>query len=157
ETVAPRVLTLPPDIEAYQPPNPLPKDAKPYKIRGEFLFHCHVEMHMMQGLVGLVRVSQVIYLTPADKAIVEATTGLPLAPNNNDCPTVDLARCNNSMGGQWQTLPNLPEVTMMHAVLLANTNRVLYWGYGPQLDQSRVWDQATGLYTQPANQPQTVQ
>ena len=42
----------------------------------------------------------------------------------------------------------------MHAVLLANSSRILYWGYGPRADQSRLWDQATGLYTQPANQPQ---
>lgn len=41
----------------------------------------------------------------------------------------------------------------MHAVLLANSSHLLFWGYGPQGDQSRVWDQATGLYTQPTNQP----
>jgi hypothetical protein len=44
----------------------------------------------------------------------------------------------------------------MHAVLLANSARILYWGYGPRQDQSRVWDQATGLYTPPANQPADV-
>lgn len=41
----------------------------------------------------------------------------------------------------------------MHAVLLPNSNRILYWGYGQRSDQSRIWDQTTGLYTQPANQP----
>jgi hypothetical protein len=44
----------------------------------------------------------------------------------------------------------------MHAVLLANSDRVLFWGYGPRADQSRLWDQATGAYTQPANQPQAL-
>ena len=41
----------------------------------------------------------------------------------------------------------------MHAVLLANSTRILFWGYGQRPDQARLWDQATGLYTSPANQP----
>jgi hypothetical protein len=41
----------------------------------------------------------------------------------------------------------------MHAVLLPKTTRVLFWGYGPRVDQSRVWDQTTGVYSQPTNQP----
>ena len=41
----------------------------------------------------------------------------------------------------------------MHAVLLPNSSRILFWGYGQLADQCRLWDQATGLYTQPTNQP----
>src|SRR5262245_66695353 len=41
----------------------------------------------------------------------------------------------------------------MHAVLLANSSRILFWGDGQRADQSRLWDQSTGLYTHPANQP----
>ena len=44
----------------------------------------------------------------------------------------------------------------MHAVLLPKTSRLLFWGYGPRPDQTRLWDQATGAYTQPANQPTSV-
>jgi hypothetical protein len=44
----------------------------------------------------------------------------------------------------------------MHALLLANSSRVLYWGYGQRADQSRLWDQTTGLYTLPTNQPIAV-
>jgi hypothetical protein len=44
----------------------------------------------------------------------------------------------------------------MHAVLLANTKSVLFWGEGPRVDQTRLWDQTTGLYTEPANQPANI-
>jgi len=40
----------------------------------------------------------------------------------------------------------------MHAVLLPNSNRILYWGYGQRADQSRLWTRTLNLY-QPANQP----
>jgi hypothetical protein len=66
---------------------------------------------------------------------------------------VDFSRCANAMGGKWEELPGLPDITFMHAVLLPNSNRVLYWGYGPRPDQSRVWDQTTGTYSAPPNQP----
>src|SRR5262249_45404748 len=62
-------------------------------------------------------------------------------------------RCANAVGGRWEELPGLPQITFMHAVLLANSSRLLYWGYGQRADQSRLWDQTTGLYTQPTNQP----
>jgi len=46
ETQAPPVLLLPPGFEHCDGPH---KGAKEYKLRGDFLVHCHVEMHMMQG------------------------------------------------------------------------------------------------------------
>jgi plastocyanin len=156
DTVVPQVLTLPQHIEQYQPPHHPPKNARPFHLRGEFLFHCHVEMHMMQGLAGLVRARQTVWLTRADADLLSATIGLPLDPGDNACPAVDLSRCANAMGGKWEELPGLPGITFMHAVLLPNTTRLLFWGYGPQPDQSRLWDQATGLYTSPANQPADV-
>jgi len=156
ETVAPPVLLLPPGIQHSQDPEHRPEDATPFQLRGDFLVHCHVEMHMMQGLVGVVRAQQTLWLTPAQKAQLEAETGLPLDPGDNACQPVDLDRCATAMGGKWEQVPGTPQVTMMHAVLLANSPRVLFWGYGPQADQSRIWDQTTGQYTQPANQPQAV-
>jgi FtsP/CotA-like multicopper oxidase with cupredoxin domain len=156
ETTAPPPLLLPPEIEKKQHSDCRDPHAKPYRLRGDFIFHCHVEMHMMQGLVGVVRSRQTVWLTPAEAAQLEAQTGLPLDHGDNDCPAVDLTRCANALGGKWEELPNLPEVTFMHALLLANSSRILFWGYGPRADQTRIWDQATGLYTQPANQPQTL-
>jgi FtsP/CotA-like multicopper oxidase with cupredoxin domain len=156
ETTAPPVLLLPPDIEKHQHEGTHRHGAHAYHLRGDFLFHCHVEMHMMQGLAGLVRASQTVYLTKAEAFHLRATSGLPLDPGGNSCPAVDMERCKNAMGGKWEELPNLPEITMMHAVLLANSSRVLFWGYGPRADQSRLWDQATNLFTQPAPQPQAL-
>jgi plastocyanin len=156
ETVAPPVLLLSPDLEKAQHPDHRHKGTKPYHLCGDFLFHCHVEMHMMMGLAGLVRSRQTVWLTPTEAKELSKEIGLPIDPGDNSCPNVTLDRCQKAMGGEWEELPNLPQITFMHAVLLANSSRVLFWGYGPMADQSRIWDQATGLYTVPANQPQAV-
>ena len=156
ETTAPPVLLLSPELEKCQHPDHRPKGSKQYHLRGDFLFHCHVEMHMMMGLAGLVRSHQTVWLTPKQVQELSAEIGLPLDPGDNACPNVAFDRCQLAMGGRWEELPGLPQITFMHAVLLANSTRILFWGYGPMADQSRVWDQATGLYTQPANQPQAV-
>jgi FtsP/CotA-like multicopper oxidase with cupredoxin domain len=153
ETEAPPVLLMPPGYEQCHEPH---RGAKPFTLRGDFLVHCHVEMHMMAGLVALLRSHQTVYLTAAQKHGLETTVGLPLDPGDNACPAVDLNRCANSVGGQIHDVPGLPEITFMHAVLLPKTNRLLYWGYGPRNDQTRLWDQDTGLYTQPVNQPASL-
>jgi plastocyanin len=150
ETEAPPVLLLPDEFEHCHRPH---KGAKEYHLRGDFLVHCHVEMHMMQGLVALLRSRQTVHLTPQEAQKLGAQIGLALDPGDNSCPAVHLDRCANAVGGRWEELPGLPEVTFMHAVLLANSSRILFWGYGQRADQSRLWDQATGLYSQPANQP----
>jgi plastocyanin len=151
DTQAPPVLLLPPGFEHCHHPH---DGSTAYHLRGDFLVHCHVEMHMMQGLAALVRSQQTVHLTPAEAQQIGAQIGLALDPGGNACPTVQLDRCANAVGGRWEELPGLPEVTFMHAVLLPNTSRLLYWGYGPRADQARLWDQTTGLYTQPVNQPQ---
>ena len=156
ETVAPPVLLLPPEIEECQHPHHRPPGAHEYHLRGDFLVHCHVEMHMMQGLVALLRSKQTVWLTAQQKHELETTVGLPLDPGGNACPAVTPNRCANAIGGRWDELPGLPEVTFMHAVLLPHSSRILFWGYGQRSDQARLWDQATALYTQPANQPYAI-
>jgi len=153
ETEAPPVLLLPPGFEHCKEPH---KGSHPYELRGDFLVHCHVEMHMMQGLTALVRSQQTVHLTHKEKADLEAEIGLPLDPGDNSCPIVDPDRCATAIGGRWEELPGLPGVTFMHAVLQPNSSRLLFWGYGPRADQARLWDQTTGLYTVPANQPQSL-
>ena len=152
DTEAPPVLLLPPELEHCHHPH---KGAKEYCLRGDFLVHCHVEMHMMQGLVAVVRAHQTVHLTPKEAAEVDAQIGLALDPGDNACPSVQLDRCANSVGGRWEELPGLPEVTFMHAVLLPKFDRILYWGYGPRADQARLWDQTTG-YSAPTPQPQSL-
>ncbi len=156
ETTAPPVLLLPPEIQKYQESKKRPRDAKPFKVRGDFLFHCHSESDLRQGLAGLVRSTQTVWLTSEQASTLQSQTGLPLDPGDNSCPAVDFDHCANATGGKWEELPGVPGVTFMHAVLLPNTTSVLFWGYGPRPDQSRVWDQATGLYSPPANQPSDI-
>src|SRR6516162_5209214 len=105
ETKAPPVILLPPDIEKSQHPDHRPKTATEYHLRGDFLVHCHVEMHMMQGLAGLVRSHQTVYLTPQEAQRLKTQIGLPLDPGNNACPAVQLDRCASAVGGQWEELP----------------------------------------------------
>ena len=156
ETVAPPVILLPTDIEAMQDPDCRHKDAKPYRLRGDFLFHCHVEMHMMQGLAGLVRSHQTVWLTPEQAKKIAAESGLPLDHGGNACPNVDEHRCEALNCGKWETVPGATAVCMMHAALLPNTQRVLIFGYGDSRDDlSRVWDYSTptGSFLVPPNQP----
>jgi len=157
ETTAPPVLLLPPEIEKQQPPKKRPRGAKAYHIRGDFLVHCHIEMHMAQGLAAIVRARQTIWLTPKQAAQLAKETGLPLDHGDNNCPPVDLDRCQSLGCGKWEEVTGAPEVTMMHSALLPDTNKVLYWGYH-RMDQSRLWDYTTaaGVYSTPGNQPSNV-
>jgi plastocyanin len=153
ETEAPPVLLLPPEFEHCHRPH---QGAKEYHLRGDFLVHSHVEVHMMQGLVALLRSRQTVYLTPQEAQKLGAEIGLALDTGNNASPAVRLDRFANAVDGAWELLPGLPDLTFMHAVLLANSSRLLFWGYGQRDDQSRLWDQTTGLYTEPTNQPIAV-
>jgi len=156
ETTAPPVLMLPEAIANTQAPSKRPRRAKPYRLRGDFLVHCHVEMHMMQGLAGLVRSRQTVWLTDAQAQQLRDTIGLPVDDGTNNCPDVDFDRCNKIGCGSWQEVPGSPEVCFMHAMLLPGTRQVLYWGYGDSRDDlSRIWDYSvgTGAFSLPANQP----
>jgi hypothetical protein len=152
ETVVPLVVHLPPEVEQYQQPDKRPPDAKPFKLRGDFLFHCQTVADTVQGLAGLVRATQTIWLKPADANRLR----LPLDPGDNSCPVVDFDRCANAANGKVEIVPGQPEVIFMHAVLLPNTARVLYWGEGPQPDQTRIWNQDDGSFSQPVNQPADI-
>ncbi len=159
ETSAPPVLLLPPDIAKGQDPDHRPKHARKYHVRGDFLFHCHVEMHMMGGLAGLVRSRQTLWLTPAQAKRLANETGLPLDHADNDCQTIDPERCHALDCGKWEEVAGSPSVCMMHACLLPKSQKVLYWGYGDTRDDiSRVWDYSTpaGSFAAPANQPFAV-
>jgi FtsP/CotA-like multicopper oxidase with cupredoxin domain len=159
ETVAPPVLLLPRKIEEAQEGGKRHhKGAKKYELCGDFLFHCHVEMHMMQGLAGLVRSKQTVWLTDDQAEELKVTTGLPTACDNK-CQPVDLDRCERLLCGKWTLVPGSPEVCMMHACLLPNTEKVLYFGYGDTRDDlSRLFDYAVdpGAFSSPANQPYDV-
>lgn len=89
DTEAPRALRLPCELEELQcdPAD----DACRIRIKGDFLFHCHIEEHMMAGLAGLVRSREHIWVT--EQAVKELPLRPPLDDGLNECPVVDIDRC----------------------------------------------------------------
>lgn len=118
---------------------------KKIKLQGDFLFHCHVEMHMMMGMVGLVRAIQEV--NAFDK--MEKCLGFNLPKAIGDvCPDVALHPCKHSGTGTWTTLPDAP-IFIVHAALL-RTGKVLLWSGTAEVGdplESRVWDPVSGVMT----------
>ncbi|MDQ3812787.1 MAG: DUF1929 domain-containing protein, partial [Armatimonadota bacterium] len=156
EAEIPPVLLLTAEEEKAQLPEHRPPGAELYRLKGDFVFHCHVHHHMMNGMVGLVRARQSLWLTKAMAHEISHRTGLPLDDDSNACPDVDPHPCHGH-GGRWEEIPGAPQKAFMHAVLLPNTQRVLYWGYTSD-DQTRLWDYSTpaGSYLLPTNQPASL-
>jgi plastocyanin len=89
ETEIPPAMRLPCALQEFQCDPHL--DACRVAIKGEFLFHCHIEEHMMAGLAGLVRARQYVWIN--DAIARQIGTELPYDDSLNSCPAVDLLRC----------------------------------------------------------------
>ena len=89
DTEVPPALRLPCELEALQCDPP--EDACRVRVKGDFLFHCHIEEHMMAGLAGLVRARDWIWITR--ELVQRLQLKLPLDDGLNECPVVDLNRC----------------------------------------------------------------
>lgn len=76
EAEIPPVLLLTKEEEAAQDPAHRPEGARLYHLKGEFVFHCHVHHHMMNGMVGLVRARQSVWLTEEMAHAIGRRTGL---------------------------------------------------------------------------------
>lgn len=159
EAQIPPVLLLTEAEAQAQDPAHRPPGATLHRLKGDFLFHCHVHHHAMSGMIGLVRARQSLWLTSDMAHDISHRTGLPLDDGSNACPDVAMHPCHGDVGGHWETVAGTPDVTFMHSVLLPGTQRVLFWGYTatqvPPPGQTRVWDYSTaaGSYLLPANQP----
>jgi hypothetical protein len=88
DTQVPEVLRLP---CCEEPRRPRSEDACQATLEGDFLFHCHIEEHMMGGLAGLIRAHQKIRLT--EQLLQESELVLPLRSRGDDCQPADLKRC----------------------------------------------------------------
>ncbi len=121
------------------------KKRRRIKLQGDFLFHCHVEMHMMNGMAGIVRAIQQVKVF--DK--MEKCLGFNLPPATGDvCADVALHPCRHSGTGTWETLPDSP-IFIVHAALL-RSGKVLLWSGTAEVGdplESRVWDPVTGTMT----------
>ena len=114
------------------------------RLRGDFLVHCHVEMHMMEGMAALVRSIQTVKVTKelADAYCFE----LPL-DHPDECPVVDIHPCGAG-AGTWERLPDSP-IFIVHAAVM-RTGKVLLWSGTAEVGdplESRVWDPATNTMT----------
>jgi FtsP/CotA-like multicopper oxidase with cupredoxin domain len=89
ETLVPQALRLPCALEELQCDPP--PDACRVRVKGDFLFHCHLEEHMMAGLAGLVRARDWVWVTR--DALCETTLDLPLHDVRNRLDWVDQLRC----------------------------------------------------------------
>ncbi|HJT51626.1 MAG TPA: galactose oxidase-like domain-containing protein [Nitrosospira sp.] len=89
DTEIPPAMRLPRALEQFQWDPP--ENACRVRIRGDFLFHCHIEEHMMAGLAGLVRACQHIWIS--DEVSKMCDVELPFDDGMNDCPHVDMMRC----------------------------------------------------------------
>ena len=117
--------------------------------------HCHVEAHMMEGLAALVRAQQTVWLTNAQRAELEQSSA---------CHSTRRQRLPSRDGRPLRQHPDRPlggaAERARHHVHARGTPAedvaAPVLGLRPAQDQTRLWDQATGAYTQPANQPTSV-
>lgn len=143
ETVVPDVV-LSAELEDRRRPNKKEKREKHVKVCGDFLFHCHVEMHMMSGMAGLIRAVQSFEVEDEK----ELDYILNAHCNVYDCMPVDSNRCMAAGQGQWTSLPDLP-VFVVHGALMHN-GLVVMWSGTAEVgypDQSIVWNPATDART----------
>ncbi|MGH9931318.1 MAG: LodA/GoxA family CTQ-dependent oxidase [Pyrinomonadaceae bacterium] len=89
-TVVPPALRLPCVLEQLQCDPPA--GACRVRLKGDFLFHCHIEEHMMQGLAGLIRAREYVWLTA--EVAKQLQIDLPYDDGSNECPHVDPLRCS---------------------------------------------------------------
>ncbi len=77
----------------------------------DFLVHYHVEMHMMQGLVALVRTRQAVWLTNTQAHELSTEIGLAIDRGGNACSAAQLDHCATAIGGRWDELLGLSMVS----------------------------------------------
>ena len=92
DTEGPPAVRIPCALEALQCDPPEKGCRVP--VKGEFLFHCHIEEHMMSGLAGLVRSKDAIWVSA--EALKSVDMLLPYDDGRNTVGWVDLTRCGHA-------------------------------------------------------------
>jgi plastocyanin len=104
DTEAPAAIRIPCALEALQCDPPA--SACRVAVKGDFLFHCHVEEHMMAGLAGLVRSRDWIWVT--QEALAATDIVLPFDDGRNDISWIDLTRCGQTCPTGKHRDPQVP-------------------------------------------------
>lgn len=134
---------------------PDPAELVDHHFCGDFPVHCHVEHHMMQGMIALVRAQQHLKLTKRELAELRFKHHHYCLPadhggHSGECPHVDHQRCAKGGGGTWTPLADSP-IFAVHAAVL-RTGRVLLWSGTAEADyptQSYLFDPVANTYTGP--------
>ena len=91
DTEAPPALRLPCELERLQCDPPA--GACRVAVKGDYLFHCHIEDHMMAGLAGLIRSRDSIWVTTDILNTLDLV--IPFDGRRNETGWVDLTRCGS--------------------------------------------------------------
>ena len=140
ETTAPPVILPPCDEDAG------PK--RTVQLSASYPIHCHVEPHVMGGMVALMRATQEVEITAAQ----EEALGFPLPEEQLfACPVPEANFCVDAVDrGSWETLKEAP-VFAVHGALL-RTGKVMLWSGHAELGttyplESAQYDPASDTYT----------
>lgn len=142
DTVAPPVL-LPPCKSKH-----LKGRKRKVDVAATYPVHCHVEPHVMAGMIGLLRVKQTVHATKA--YFDELGFPPPLDTGTFECPSPDPHHCVDGVDdGIWTVLPAAPEFAVHGAVL--RTGKVLIWSGHAELGpgfglETALFDPATTTY-----------
>ena len=140
DTIVPPVL-LPPNDEAH-----LEGEKETVSLAAIFPVHCHVEPHVMGGMVALMRVTQELAITRSYRDSLEFP--LPVDGRVFECPVPDENLCIDTVdNGTWSELKE-PPVFAVHGALL-NTGKVMMWSGHAELGTA--YPLNTALYDPESN------
>jgi plastocyanin len=120
-----------------------------YKLVAHHPIHCHVEAHVMQGMMALLRIHQKVFLSDAYVKFLDRP--LPLYTGAFECPDTSLISCvDDEDTGFWTTLAPSP-VFAVHSAVLKSGKVILWSGHaelGPTYGTlTALYDPATNTYT----------
>ncbi|MGV8711907.1 MAG: galactose oxidase-like domain-containing protein [Nitrosomonas sp.] len=120
--------------------NKYSKKRKKYRLQGDFLIHCHVEMHMMEGMAAILRSLQEVQLS--DDELERICYQMPTL-RVHECPEVEHHPCGGDGKDHWVLLEPSP-IFVVHGALL-NSGHVLLFSGAAERNyplEARVWDPA---------------
>lgn len=112
-----------------------------YRLQGDFLIHCHVEMHMMEGMAAILRAIQEVELS--EDEVERICYQLPHV-RVHECPEAGHQPCGGDGEDSWELLDASPIFTV-HGALL-HTGHVLLFSGAAERNyplEGRIWDPAS--------------
>ena len=138
--------TVPPVLLPPCDPKHMKGKKRKVKLAALYPIHCHVESHVMAGMIAMMRVKHEMKITEA----YEEALGFPLPVDTGqfECPTPDVDLCVDTKdNGSWATLPVAP-IFAVHGALL-NTGKVMIWSGHAELGPT--FGLTTALYNPVTN------